>query len=140
MNNVVSMINAKKVEIGGLELNLRLDGRAVLTIEKRLNKSLMGMFLASDGGFKLPPTTEMLIVIQGANKKSGITEKMLVEAFYDHLDNGGTTMEVQNIVQELLDESGFFGNKKEAEKTNGESVEEEIILDGEIIPEADSPL
>lgn len=127
MSNVVNMPNTKQVELGNLVLQLRLDGRSILAIEKRLNKSLMGLFLGSDGGFRLPPTNELLIVIQGANKTSGITEAMLVDAFYDHLDKGESLFDIQEIVQELLDESGFFNKKKEVTETAGESVEESVL-------------
>lgn len=140
MTNIVTMPNTTQATLGNLTLQLRLDGKAILMIEKRLNKSLMGLFLSSEGGFRLPPSTELLIVIQGANKTSGITEKMLVEAFYEHLETGGLTMDLQEIVQELLDDSGFFESKKEATTTDGESVPETDILDSQLIPETDSIL
>lgn len=140
MTNIINMPNTKQVQLGNLTLQLRLDGKAILMIEKRLNKSLMGLFLGSEGGFRLPPSNELLIVIQGANKLSGITEKALVESFYEHLENGGSTMDLQEIVQELLDESGFFDSKKEDTMTDGESEQETNILDSQLMPETDSIL
>ena len=38
-------------------------------------------------------------------------------------------MDLNNVIQELLDEAGFFGKKKDDTKTDGESVE--TTLDGE---------
>ncbi|MGX7025873.1 DUF6096 family protein [Vagococcus hydrophili] len=124
MNNVINMPNTKPVTFGGLNLQLRLDGRSILSIEKRLDKSLMGLFIGGNGGFKLPPTNELLIVIQGANKTSGVTDERIVEAFEKHLDEGKSVLEIQEIVQELLEDSGFFGKKKEVTPTDGESVDE----------------
>ena len=128
MSNVISMPNTKQVTFGGLNLQLRLDGRSILKVEQRLNKSVMGLFVGSDGGFKLPPMNELLIVLQGANQTSGVTDKAIVEAFEKHLEDGNSVLEVQEIVQKLLDESGFFGKKKDVTPTDGESAEE-VSLD-----------
>ncbi len=121
MSNITQFPNSKTVEFGGLTLHLRLTGKAILSIEKRLDKSLMSLFISGQGGMKLPPSNELLIVLQGANQKSGVKDSDIVEAFEKYLDGGNTTIDLQGIVQELLEEAGFFGKK-----TDGESeVEEE---------------
>lgn len=116
--------HTKQVEFGGLTLQLRLSAKDILRIEGRLNESLMGLFMNGQGGMGLPSTNKLLTVLQGANQVSGVTDKHILEAFENFLDNGNTTMDVMTIIQELLDEAGFFG--KDKLKEVGESKEEAV--------------
>ena len=118
----------KTVQLGNLELDLKLGGREIFKIERRLGKSMLSLFMDSQGGNKLPPVNEILIVLQGANQSHGVTDKRVIEAFEQYLDDGHTTMDLFNELMELFDESGFFGKKKKkGTKTNTES--EEVTLD-----------
>lgn len=125
-NNIVKMPNTKQFDFGGLNLQLRLDGKSILAIEKRLDESLMGLFLNGQGGMKLPASNKLLIVLQGANQTSRVTDKDLVNAFEKYLDSGKTTLDMFSTIQELLDESGFFGKETEKEATSGESLDKEV--------------
>lgn len=117
----------KTVQLGDLELDLKLGGREIFKIERRLGKSMLSLFMDSQGGNKLPPVNEILIVLQGANQNHGVTDKRVIEAFEQYLDDGHTTMDLFNELMELFDESGFFGKKKKkSTKTNTES---EVTLD-----------
>lgn len=117
----------KTVQLGDLELDLKLGGREIFKIERRLGKSMLSLFIDSQGGNKLPPVNEILIVLQGANQNHGVTDKRVIEAFEQYLDDGHTTMDLFNELMELFDESGFFGKKKKkGTKTNTES---EVTLD-----------
>lgn len=128
MGNVLQMPNTTEFQMGGLTLHLRLDGRALLKIEQRLDEGVQGLFIKKQGEFKIPPINSMLIVLQGANKTSGVTEQKVAEAFLDYFDNGeGTTMDIFTVITELAEEAGLFGSKKDKE-TNGESEEEAIDL------------
>lgn len=118
----------KTVQLGDLELDLKLGGREIFKIERRLGKSMLSLFMDSQGGNKLPPVNEILIVLQGANQSHGVTDKRVIEAFEQYLDDGHTTMDLFNELMELFDESGFFGKKKKkGTKTNTES--EKVTLD-----------
>ena len=117
----------KTVQLGDLELDLKLGGREIFKIERRLGKSMLSLFMDSQGGNKLPPVNEILIVLQGANQSHGVTDKRVIEAFEQYLDDGHTTMDLFTELMELFDESGFFGKKKKkGTKTNTES---EVTLD-----------
>ena len=116
----------KTVQLGNLELDLKLGGREIFKIERRLGKSMLSLFMDSQGGNKLPPVNEILIVLQGANQNHGVTDKRVIEAFEQYLDDGHTTMDLFNELMELFDESGFFGKKKKATKTNTESEVETL--------------
>lgn len=126
-NNIVKMPNTKQFDFGGLNLQLRLDGKSILAIEKRLDESMMGLFLNGQGGMKLPASNKLLIVLQGANQTSRVTDKDLVNAFEKYLDSGKTTLDMFSTIQELLEESGFFGKETEKEVTNGESLDKEVV-------------
>ncbi|WP_261806139.1 DUF6096 family protein [Lapidilactobacillus luobeiensis] len=127
----------KKVTFGGLTLGLRLDGNAIIQIERRLNESIVGLFLSSDGGTKLPPANKLLIVLQGANQEHGVSDDDIVEAFGKFVDQGHTTMELMETINDLLEDGGYLG-KKDKEKSGKEESGKKIIpLDA---PEETSPL
>ena len=117
----------KTMQLGDLELDLKLGGREVFKIERQLGKSMLSLFMDSQGGNKLPPVNEILIVLQGANQNHGVTDKRVLNAFEKYLDDGNTTMDLFNALMELFEASGFFGKKKKSSKTNSES--DEVTLD-----------
>lgn len=132
--NIVKMPNTKQFEFGGLNLQLRLSGKAIIAIEKRLDESLMGLFVNGQGGFKLPGTNKLLMVLQGANQTSGVSDSDLVAAFERFIEAGNTTFDLFETIQELLDEAGFFGKKEtEKEATSGESLDSEPTVDNDIL-------
>ncbi|GAA3259103.1 prophage protein [Lactococcus lactis subsp. lactis] len=51
---IVKMPNTKQFEFGGLNLQLRLDGKSILNIEKRLDEALLGIFTKGQGEMKMP--------------------------------------------------------------------------------------
>lgn len=133
MGKVVKMPNTTEFQLGELTLQLRLDGSAILKIEKRLDEGIMGLFVKKQGEVKLPPANSLLIILQGANQTSGVTEKALVQGFEQYIESGKTTMNLFEEINQFLDDSGFFGKKEtEQEVTNGESLDKE--------PETDSLL
>lgn len=132
--NIVKLPNAKQFEFGGLNLQLRLNGKSIIAIEKRLDESLMGLFVNGQGGFKLPATNKLLIVLQGANQTSGVSDSDLVAAFDRYIEAGHTSFDLFEVIQELLDEAGFFGKKEtEKELINGESLDNELTVENELL-------
>ncbi|HFE9852473.1 DUF6096 family protein [Enterococcus sp. DIV1420a] len=124
MNKVIKMPNTKQVTLGNLTLQLRLGTKEIYTIENRLDESLMGLFMNGKGGLGMPSLKKVLIVLQGANQTSGVKDQDIFDAVDKFLAEGNTTMDIITILQELLDESGFFGkNKDEKEdKSNKETT------------------
>lgn len=131
-NNVVKMPNSKQVEFGDLNLQLRLDGKSILNIEKRLDESLMGLFINGNGGMRLPATNKLLIVLQGANQTSNVGDIDIVRAFDRYIDEGHTTLELFTTIQELLEDSGFFGKEK-TEETSGVSLDNDPIQEDSLL-------
>lgn len=112
------MPNTTEFTMGGLTLQLRLDGLARLNIDAVLDEGIMGLFIKGQGDFKLPPVPKMLLVLQGANKTSGVTAKMIKEAYIKYVDEeGGTDMEIMNVISELVG----MNEIEKKEMTDGES-------------------
>lgn len=124
-NNIAQFPNTTTFQLGDLTLQLRLDGKSILAIEKRLDEGIMGLFVKKQGEIKLPPANSLLIILQGANKTSGITDKTIVDAFEKYIESGKTTMDLFGDINDFLDEAGFFGKKEtENEATDGESLDQ----------------
>lgn len=133
-DNIVKMPNAKQFEFGGLNLQLRLDGNSILKIEKRLDESIMGLFLKGQGEMKLPATNKLLIILQGANQTSNVSEKDIVDAFGRYMENGHSTMDLFTEINDLLAESGFFGKEAKVKtETNGESLDNEPVEEDSLL-------
>lgn len=118
----------KTIQLGKLTLDCKLDGKAILTIEKRLKKSILSLFMDANGNAQLPPANELLIVLQGANKTHGVSDQDIIEAFESYIENGGTTVDLFSNVSDLLQESGFFGKQAKAD-TKTTSKSEMSLLD-----------
>lgn len=132
--NIVKLPGTKQFEFGGLNLQLRLDGNSILSIEKRLDESIVGLFLKGQGEAKIPATNKLLIVLQGANQTSNVSESDIVAAFGRYVEEGHSTLDLFATINELLEESGFFGNKKtEKETTNGVSLDSEPVEEDSIL-------
>ena len=128
-NVVLAKREVKEVRIGNLDLELSLSARNILKIERKMNESLIN--LLHDGTRShIPPTNKLLLVFFHANTKAGITEKMLIEAFEEHIDGGGTTMDIFVMFQTLLVDEGFFGSETQTEEEEllTLDVPEETIL------------
>jgi len=129
-NNVVQLPSTKEFQLGNLNLQLRLSGTAIRKIENRLDEGIMGLFVKKQGEVKIPPADSLLIILQGANQTSGVTGKMMSEAFDQYIDSGKTTMDLFGEVNEFLDEAGFFGKKEtKTEAIDGEFLEPETMED-----------
>lgn len=128
MSKIVKLPNTKQVKLGSLTLQLRLTPRDIFNIEKRLKESLIGLFINSDGEGGMPPLHKVIIVLQGANQVSGVSDEDVFNAASDFIEEGNTTFDLINIVQELLEENNFFGNKK---KATGKKKEEKMNFEQE---------
>lgn len=114
---MTSKATTMKVSFGGLQLDLRLGARDIVRVERRLNESMVNMFVSSEGGMKLPPANKLLIVLQEANQTHGVSDEDLINAFDKFLNAGKTPMDLMKIVQDLLDQAGFLGSKTSETKT-----------------------
>ncbi|MER2174938.1 MAG: DUF6096 family protein [Carnobacterium sp.] len=124
---MATLLKTKKVYFGGKELVLRLDGKTIVQIENKLNKNLLGLFV-DNGKMTFPKTGEMLLILQAANTTHGIKESDMFELLDIYLEDGNSTTDLMTTIQELLEESGFFGKEKteEENKDGGLVLLEEV--------------
>ena len=81
---------------------------------------------------RLPATNKLLIVLQGANQTSNVGDSDIVRAFDKYIDEGQPTIALFTTIQELLEDSGFFGKEK-TEETSGESLDNDPIQEESIL-------
>lgn len=112
---MATLLKTKKVYFGGKELVLRLDGKTIVQIENKLNKNLLGLFV-DNGKMTFPKTGEMLLILQAANTTHGIKESDMFDLLDIYLEDGNSTTDLMTTIQELLEESGFFGKEKTEEE------------------------
>lgn len=116
---MATLLNTKKVRFGGKELVLRLDGKTIVQIENKLNKNLLSLFV-DNGKMTFPKTGEMLLILHAANTIHGVKESDMYDLLDIYLGDGNSTTDLMTIIQELLEESGFFGRtEKEEENQDG---------------------
>ncbi|GEO70542.1 DUF6096 family protein [Levilactobacillus acidifarinae] len=125
-------------QFGSLNLSLKLDGKALVNIEKRLGKSAMSLFMNADGGMKLPPVNEIMIVLKGANQKHGVKDSEMVKAFQEYLDDGNSPMDLFLALSDLFNDAGFFNSKGTSKAKKVEA--EEITLDAEPMDQDENSL
>lgn len=112
---MATLLKTKKVYFGGKELVLRLDGKTIVQIENKLNKNLLGLFV-DNGKMTFPKTGEMLLILHAANTIHGIKESDMFDLLDIYLEDGNSTTDLMTTIQELLEESGFFGKEKTEEE------------------------
>lgn len=116
---MATLLKTKKVYFGGKELMLRLDGKTIVQIENKLNKNLLSLFI-DNGKMTFPKTGEMLLILHAANTNHGIKESDMFDLLDIYLENGNSTTDLMGVIQDLLDESGFFGKtEKDDENQDG---------------------
>lgn len=114
------IVTLKTVEFGGKTLQLRLDGKTIVRIENRLNKSMLALFM-NGTGMNMPKVGELLLVLQMANTNHGVKEEEMTDLYDAYVGKGNSYMDLFQTVQESLDEAGFFGKKKDESATDGAS-------------------
>lgn len=116
------------VEFGSETLSLVLDGSATLDIEKKLGKSLFGIMMTGNGGMKMPRLGEMLTILHSASAEHthGIKVGDMPKLYDEYIKGGGTMMKLFEVIQELMENAGFFESTvKENDDLVGEAKIEE---------------
>jgi len=120
--------------VGKLDLELRMDGESVRKIEKSLGhslKTLMVEFVQDGEDTKvkvvIPTINKMLLVLFGANKKSGVTLNKLLKEFDEAYDKEEISDDdIFKVVQDLMNDMGF-SKKDKALEEEVEVTAEELI-------------
>lgn len=131
----MALIKTQKITFGGKELELRLDGKAIVDIEKKIRKSIFTLFFVQ-GQQNIPTTGEMLLLIHGCITTSNVSQADMFDLLDNYMiEEGKGPMDLMMLCMEILEEGGFFGRtKKEDSNQNTESL---LIGEVEAPEEAD---
>lgn len=117
-----------KVEFGKKTLLLNLNGQATVEIEKQIGKSLFGIMMSGNGGFKMPRLGEMLIILHSANIEHGIKMKDMPALYDDYVKSGGSMTKLMEIIQDLMQKAGFFGDEEEDSEEEADKKEDTSLV------------
>ena len=113
--------------IGEKELKLRLDARNCVSLEKKLGKSPLDIFM--DGDDSLPKLEELITVLQASLQKyeSGYTVEKTYDLYDDYIEAGNTFTDFIPVIMNIFEISGFF-KKGDLEKAKAEEEKKQIAV------------
>lgn len=130
------IINTKTIEFGGQTLLLRLNAKTMVNVERKLGRSLIGLFMNGEQ-MRMPLVGELLLVLHEANSSANISQEKMLDLYDNYLRSGKSYMDLMDMVMELLSEAGYLP-KKEVEaivEDTSLEIKEEIT---EVITENNS--
>ena len=120
------------ITIAEKEYICRLGAQRTTEVEKKLNKSIASIFMSPTGNPTFPKLGEMLFVLQKSIINHVLNEKDMLGLYDAYVAEGGSYTKLIELVQTILDNSGFFDNgsdEKEAkESTETETAEQESLF------------
>ena len=95
-------------KIGDKELKLRLDSRNCVSLERKLGKSPLSIFMDSDKS--LPKLEDLILILQASLQKyqNGYTEDKTYDLYDEYIEEGNTFTDFIPVVMEIFKVSGFF--------------------------------
>lgn len=129
---MANRFQSTQYNFGGKELNLRLDAKAIIQIENTLGKGITEIIFAGSEQ-RMAPVSELLTVLQACETKHGLKRNDMIPLFQKHLENGKGYPDILEVVGQVIEESGFFGETEEDEsEMNEDSSEEQDELNAKI--------
>ena len=110
------------ITIAEKEYNCRLGPQRTTEVEKRLNKSSASIFMNPRGNPTFPKLGEMLFVLQKSIINHVLNEKDMLGLYDAYVAEGGSYTKLIELVQTILDDSGFFDNGSEEETDKKEEM------------------
>lgn len=102
-----------EINIRDKDYKLRLDARACVSLEKKLGKSPLNIFMeAQDGG--LPKLADIIAILHASLQKyqSGISEVDTYDLYDEYVDSGKTFTDLIPVILEIFKVSGFFKDEE----------------------------
>lgn len=125
------------ITIAEKEYICRLGAQRTTEVEKKLNKSIASIFMSPTGNPTFPKLGEMLFVLQKSIINHVLNEKDMLGLYDAYVAEGGSYTKLIELVQTILDDSGFFDNgsdekeakeAKESTETETETAEQESLF------------
>lgn len=117
-----------ELEFGSKTLLLNLNAQATVDIEKQIGKSLFGIMMTGNGGFKMPRLGEMLIILHSANDGHGVKMKDMPGLYDEYLQNGGSMTKLMEVIQDLMNKAGFFGDEEEDSEEEADKKDDTTLV------------
>ncbi|MBO0413229.1 hypothetical protein JZO81_19410 [Enterococcus hulanensis] len=114
-------------EFGSKTLELNLTGQATVDIEKQIGKSLLGIMMTSNGGFKMPRLGEMLIILHSANMNHGIKMKDMPALYDEYISGGGSMTKLMETIQDLMEKAGFFESDEDEPEEEADKKDTSLV-------------
>ena len=113
-------------KVGDKELKLRLDSRSCVTLERKLGKSPLSIFM--DAKDSLPKLEELILILHSSLQKynKGYTEDKTYDLYDEYVEEGNTFTDFIPVIMEIFKVSGFF--KDEEVKVEGEQEKKPIAI------------
>lgn len=107
------------------ELKLRLTTRDCVSLEKKLGRNPLDDIMAVEKG-KLPTITYIVAVLHASLQKyqNGYTEEKVYDLFDDYINEGGSLIDLMEVITEIFKVSGFFKEPEIAQKQAPEQIQE----------------
>lgn len=108
-----------EIKIGDKELKLRLDAKGCVSLERKLGKNPLSIFMNSDKS--LPKLGDLISILHGSLQKyqNGYTEDKTYDLYDEYVEAGNTFTDFIPVIMEIFKVSGFF---KEEEIKNAEVI------------------
>ena len=102
-------------KVGDKELKLRLDSRSCVTLERKLGKSPLAIFMEGDGS--LPKLEDLILVLHASLQKynKGYTEDKTYDLYDEYIEEGNTFTDFIPVIMDIFKVSGFFKDAEVAE-------------------------
>lgn len=125
------MASNTTITIAEKEYICRLGAQRTTEVEKKLNKSVASIFMSPTGNPTFPRLGELLFVFQKSIINAVPSEKEMLGIYDAYVAEGGSYTKLIELVQEILDNSGFFDKASEEETASNETdetVEESSLI------------
>lgn len=117
------MASNTTITIAEKEYICRLGAQRTTEVEKKLNKSVASIFMSPTGNPTFPRLGELLFVFQKSIINTVPSEKEMLGIYDAYVAEGGSYTKLIELVQEILDNSGFFDKASEEETVSNETDE-----------------
>ena len=97
-----------EVTIGGKELKLRLDARGCVSLERKLGKSPLSIFMDTEN--QMPKLEDMILVFHASLQKynKGYTEDKTYDLYDEYVEEGKVLTDFIPVIMDIFQNSGFF--------------------------------
>lgn len=109
---------------GGKDYKLRLNTRAVVDVEKRLNKNMLNIFTTLSTN-QLPLTNDLMVLLHASMQQyqHSISLDDVYDIYDKYLEEGNTLSDFYTVIFDLFKTSGLM--KEEVEESAEDSIQVE---------------